>query len=130
MSAMYDIIGGPCKVTITDKEGKILMVAEGFIKHHRVTYGNYDPVYSLGSGHWTDHLMKRDTEMSFDMVVTRMGDQVEKAETKHYLDRAAGTQPIPQYFSKKPCNHDWRNYEGFMEKFQYCALCNEKKNES
>lgn len=28
----------------------------------------------------------------------------------------------------KYCNHSWKNYIGFTDKYEYCEKCNEKKN--
>jgi hypothetical protein len=30
--------------------------------------------------------------------------------------------------SDEGCSHDWKNYLGFTESYEYCAKCNEKKD--
>jgi hypothetical protein len=52
--------------------------------------------------------------------------KAKKEEPTHYMARAA-EPPRTQYFETKRCDHVWKSYEGFMDKYNYCEKCNEKR---
>lgn len=42
----------------------------------------------------------------------------------HFKSFENGSESVPATLI---CNHTWKNYEGFTERYQYCEKCDEKK---
>lgn len=51
-----------------------------------------------------------------------------------FWDTGAGTFTLPKgftidevYVGEKQCFHDWKQYTGFTESYEYCTKCDKKK---
>jgi hypothetical protein len=96
--------------TIVDKDtGKI--VRTGMVRSMSVEYSRHD-----------NHVRSFRFE-GIELIKI----QREVVEPMHYLGRGGENVPKPQYFESKKCQHSWKRYEGFMDKYDYCEKCNEKR---
>lgn len=105
-------VDGPCTITIRDKDGKVIFDAKAFIKSYSLSMRS-SPIHVLGSYQVMEYL-DWPVEMQLSASIFN-------------------TPVIPSKLAspaKRGCNHRWKDYEGFMEKYQYCEICGIKENES
>lgn len=147
---------GKCKIIVTDMEtGEKLLDAEGYMKNYSIhTSSRSQPIEMMGMyGGVEEALALPERELSFTAVLSNptpmeIFKQEEKAKApkaieipeltdEQFLESILGptkphTQPVECCdalvpVAAKNCSHVWKKYTGFMDNYDYCEKCNEKR---
>lgn len=124
---------GHCKITITDKQtGEVLLEQECFVKNYSISRSRgTQPIYTMGrydAAEFVECVRPPSTEFSLNGIILPSPEETpNEAPVPKKLNFFSNERvDMPDYF-KKQCEHRWKRYEGFMENYDFCEICNEKR---
>lgn len=97
-------------VTVRDpKTGEVIF--EGFLHHYSL---------NMGRGGYTFEITG-----AIAPSTSKPTASISHVDLEEPLDIVEDVYPT---VASKGCNHEWDNYVGLVESFEFCKLCSEKKN--
>jgi hypothetical protein len=134
---------GKCKLIITNEDGETVMNAEVFLKSYDMRHER-DSIHVMGEYSAVEYIPRNmeltltcsvaPTPVKVEPVVTHKAREMSDSEFLGILtgDVVASSTPIHAVTSfangcSHKCDHTWKKYEGFMDRYDYCEKCNEKR---
>ena len=134
---------GKCKLVITNEDGETVMDAEVFLKSYEMRHQR-DEIHMMGNYSAVEYI-PRNMELTLTCSVLPkpvaveptipVTPEVKEMSDAEFLGILMGeyrpeVSPALASFAEgcsHKCDHAWKKYEGFMDRYDYCEKCNEKR---